>query len=127
MIDFRRILLIARREWLSRVRERTFRISTIVQLVLTLLAACLPTIIARFENNDSTERVTIGVINSASVDLATQFDPYFAVTEENSTRYTIEPLDIPASAAGLPGTTPSTPSGDSKSKWRITASRMSAS
>ncbi len=99
MIDFRRILLIARREWLSRVRERTFRISTIVQLVLTLVAACLPTIIARFENNDSTERVAIGVINSASVDLATQFDPYFTATGNDTTRYTIEPLDIPASDA----------------------------
>lgn len=99
MIDFGRVWLIARREWLSRVRQRAFRIATIFQIVLTLIAACLPTIISGF-SDDTPDSVTIGVINQAGVDLAGQFDPYFTTTAgDNGTNYTITPLDIDPSQA----------------------------
>ncbi|CAN5615631.1 ABC transporter permease [soil metagenome] len=95
MVNFGRIWLIARREWLSRVRERTFRIATIFQIVITLIAACLPTIISRFEGSSSPDSVTIGVINEAGVDLDSQFEPYFADTSSSSgTRYSIVPLNL---------------------------------
>lgn len=100
MFDFGRIWLIARREWLSRVRERAFRIATIFQIVLTLLAACLPTIISSFESDDAPDSVTIGVVNQAGVDLASQFEPYFTnIGGDESTRYSIVPLNIDASQA----------------------------
>jgi ABC-2 type transport system permease protein len=99
MIDFERVWLIARREWLARVRQRAFRIATIVQILLTLVAACLPTIISRF-SDDTPDSVTIGVIDQAGIDLATQFTPYFSnTTGDEGTRYEIRPLDVdPATA-----------------------------
>ncbi|MGH2549970.1 MAG: hypothetical protein ACRDHN_11295, partial [Thermomicrobiales bacterium] len=91
MANFGRIWLIARREWLSRVRERAFRIATIFQILITLIAACLPTIISRFEGDSSPDSVTIGVVNEAGVDLNSQFEPYFADTSGGSgTKYSIE-------------------------------------
>lgn len=99
MINLGRVWLIARREWLSRVRQRAFRVATIFQVVLTLAAACLPTIISGF-SDDSPDSVTIGVINQAGVDLATQFNPYFADTAGDAgTNYSIRPLDIDPSQA----------------------------
>lgn len=94
MIDAGRVWLIARREWLARVRQRAFRIATIVQVLLTLVAACLPTIISRF-SDDTPDSVTIGVINQAGVDIATQFEPFFSnAIGDAGTRYDVRSLDI---------------------------------
>ena len=42
MPDLTRIGLIAKREWLTRLRQRSFQITTIVQVLFVVIGGCLP-------------------------------------------------------------------------------------
>ncbi|MCC6705261.1 MAG: ABC transporter permease [Thermomicrobiales bacterium] len=73
-----RILLIARREWKERVRQRSFRVATLINLVVILIAASVPTVIAYFQD-DTTGSTTVAVIDEAGVNAIEQLTPYVSI------------------------------------------------
>lgn len=81
-MDFGRIWLIAKREWTTRMAQRSFRIVTIVQVLAILIGACLPTIVARF-TSDSPSEVTIGVVDTADVSARELLTPLVTVAPES--------------------------------------------
>lgn len=60
----RNISLIIGREYTTRVRQRSFVISTIIMLIIVALGTCVPTIIAFF-NQGSNDQKTLTVANNA--------------------------------------------------------------
>jgi ABC-2 type transport system permease protein len=79
MFDFERVWLVAKREWFSRVRQRSFQITTIVQIVIFLVAACIPTIVAIISgDDDGPERVTVQVLDETGSDLTARLTPFLA-------------------------------------------------
>jgi ABC-2 type transport system permease protein len=61
-----RILLIAKREWKERIRQRSFRIATLINLIVVLVAASIPTAIAYFQD-DSPDSTRVAVVDSANI------------------------------------------------------------
>jgi ABC-2 type transport system permease protein len=82
MIDFTRIGLIAKREWLTRLRQRSFQITTIVQVLFVVIGGSLPVIIARF-SDDSVTTSTILVLDQADAGIAERMMPYVAPNGQN--------------------------------------------
>ncbi|MGI8485012.1 MAG: ABC transporter permease [Thermomicrobiales bacterium] len=78
-MDMTRIKLIAKREWTTRMAQRSFRIVTLVQVLIILVGACVPTIIARFSDNSVSETHIVVVDESHSA-VAEQLTPYFSTT-----------------------------------------------
>jgi len=72
-----RIVLIARREWRERIRQRSFRIATLINLAVVLIAACIPTAIALFQD-DSPSATLIAVIDNANVGAVDQLATLFS-------------------------------------------------
>lgn len=92
-----RILLIARREWKERIRQRSFRVATIINLAVILIAASVPTAIAYFQDDDESPR-TIAVVDDAGIDAANQLRPFLSFTFDGS-EIGIQPADFPAEEA----------------------------
>ena len=67
MPDLTRIGLIAKREWLTRLRQRSFQITTIVQVLFVVIGGRLPAMVARF-SDDSVSTSTILVLDEATPD-----------------------------------------------------------
>jgi ABC-2 type transport system permease protein len=96
-MELSRICLVARREWTTRIQQRSFRIVTAIQILLVVLGACVPTIIARF-SGDGGSTAHIVVVDEASAQAAQRLAPYFAATGDvaGADRIVIDPA--PASA-----------------------------
>ncbi len=79
-----RIVLIARREWKERIRQRSFRVATLINLAVILVAACVPTAIALIQDDEDETR-TIAVVDDAGVNAVNQLRPFVSVsTNEDS-------------------------------------------
>ncbi len=79
MPDFNRIRLIAMREWTTRLRQRTFQITTIVQILFILIGASVPTIAAVFfRDDDGDDAATIFVLDQANASIVDRLAPYLA-------------------------------------------------
>lgn len=78
-MDMTRIKLIAKREWTTRLAQRSFRVVTLVQVLIIFAGACVPTIIARF-SNDKVSETHIVVIDEAKASIAENLAPYFMTT-----------------------------------------------
>lgn len=75
MPDFRRVWLIIRREWWTRLRQRSFQITTIIQVLFVIAAGCIPAAVARFvDEAPSTWQVL--VVDTAGIDAVTRLQPY---------------------------------------------------
>ena len=72
-----RIRLIARRELRERVRQRSFKVATAINLIVVLVAALAPTAIAYFQD-DSSDEVTIAVIDEANIGAVEQLTPFIS-------------------------------------------------
>ena len=72
-----KVRVIARREYLSRVRERSFRISTAIQLLIVLGLAFVPSIIQAI-GGDNTEALTVRIVDESGADIAGRLTPYLA-------------------------------------------------
>lgn len=71
MFDFGRIWLIAKREWLTRLKQRSFQITTIIQLLVVLAAALSPVIIAKFTSDIDTDvGASVVVVDEADAGVA---------------------------------------------------------
>lgn len=77
-MDFERIKLVARREWWTRLRQRSFQITTIVQILFVVIGACLPVIIAGFDDDDGPTASLVLVLDGADVNMAARLEPYVA-------------------------------------------------
>lgn len=84
-MDVHRILLVARRELFTRLRQRSYRLTMLFQVLVVVVAACLPVIIAAFDDGGvSTSKVL--VVDTDGTDLATQLQPYVASSDDASDR-----------------------------------------
>ncbi len=78
MPDLSRIRLIVRREWLTRLRQRSFQITTIVQVLFVVVAGCLPAVISRFAGDDGPSTSTVLIVDDADAGIASRLEPYLA-------------------------------------------------
>jgi ABC-2 type transport system permease protein len=76
MLDMSRIWLIARREWTTRLKQRSFQITTVIQILVVLAAALSPVIIARFVGDEASAGVSIVVVDEADAGIAQRMSPY---------------------------------------------------
>lgn len=76
MFDMSRIWLIAKREWTTRLKQRSFQITTAIQILVVLVVALLPVIIAAFTGDDSDEGTSVVVLDQADADVAQRLAPY---------------------------------------------------
>lgn len=99
---FGKIKLIARREYLTRIRQRSFQISTAIQLIGVLVLAFVPVIVTAFSGN-STSATRIAVIDTSGANVAQQMTPYLKQVEASDTSgsasIALVPQDISADAA----------------------------
>jgi ABC-2 type transport system permease protein len=65
MFDFSRVWLVAKREWFSRIRQRSFQITTLIQLLIFVTAASIPTIISAVQGDGSSNADTVQVLDEA--------------------------------------------------------------
>jgi len=76
MPDLNRVRLVAMREWTTRLRQRTFQVTTIVQILFILIGASLPTIGAVFFSDDGDAAPTIVVLDQANASIVDRLAPY---------------------------------------------------
>jgi ABC-2 type transport system permease protein len=81
---FGKIKLIALREYLTRVRQRSFQISTAIQLIGVLVLAFVPVIITAFSGS-STSTARIAVIDTSGANVVQQMRPYIERIEAGET------------------------------------------
>ncbi len=93
MLDFTRIWLIVRREWLTRLRQRSFQITTIVQILFVVAAGCLPAVISRFSGDDEPSTSTVLVVDEADADIVTRLEPFLVSAGEDSDTIVLQPFD----------------------------------
>jgi ABC-2 type transport system permease protein len=82
-VDRRRIYLVARRELLTRLQQRSYRLTMLFQVIVVAVFACLPVIVAAF-SDEGPSTSTVLVVNADGTDLATQLQPYIANGEVGS-------------------------------------------
>lgn len=69
-----KIKLIALREYLSRIRQKSFQVTLAIQLIGVLVLACVPIIITAFSGN-STSTVKIAVIDTSGANVVQHMEP----------------------------------------------------
>src|SRR5680860_1420265 len=74
-MDFNRVRLVAKREWLTRLRQRSFQITTIVQILFIVIGASVPTIVALFSDDDAAIADVL-VVDRAGANIAERLAPY---------------------------------------------------
>ena len=77
-MDFERIKLVARREWWTRLRQRSFQVTTVVQILFVVIGACLPVIIAGFDDDDGPTASLVLVLDGSGARVAERLAPYLA-------------------------------------------------
>ncbi len=77
-MDFERIKLVARREWWTRLRQRSFQVTTVVQILFVVIGACLPVIIAGFDDDDGPTASLVLVLDETGARVAERLAPYLA-------------------------------------------------
>jgi ABC-2 type transport system permease protein len=79
MPDFNRIRLVVMREWTTRLRQRSFQVTTVVQILFLLIGASVPTIVAVFFSDDEgSDASTILVLDEANASIVDRLAPYLA-------------------------------------------------
>ena len=94
MLNLHRVRLVARREWLTRLRQRSFQITTALQILFVVALAFLPTIAGVIMGDEDTGgATTLLVVDEADAGIAARLEPYLAGEHAG-----LEPIDIQASA-----------------------------
>lgn len=84
MIDLKRVRLIAMREWWTRLRQRSFQLTTLFQVLLLLVGACVPAIIAIVADDDGPASSTILVVDRTNANILERLDPYVAPADDGA-------------------------------------------
>ena len=96
-----KVRLIARREYFSRVRERSFRISTAIQLLIVVGLAFVPSIIQAFGDGHA-ETAAVRVVDESGAGVAGRLAPYLTEVDGAGAAgeaVTLQPAAIGADAA----------------------------
>jgi ABC-2 type transport system permease protein len=93
-----RMSLVARREWRERIRQRSFRVVTLINIVIILIAASLPTVISYFQDG-ATETTTVAVVDRAGIGALQQLAPLVEISATGDTIQLTE-ATFPADRAG---------------------------
>jgi ABC-2 type transport system permease protein len=99
MIDLKRTRLIAMREWWTRLRERSFQLTTIFQILLLVVGACVPAIIAIVSDGDEPTAATVIVVDETDAGVLERLQPYASPpdgTDENAIDLTAATVDLDA-------------------------------
>lgn len=83
MFNWRRVWLIAQREWTTRVHQRSFIVTSIIQVVLILAAALIPLGVAKFSGDDSNETISVVVVDQTDAGVAERLQPYLAPVNDD--------------------------------------------
>ena len=89
MLELGRVQLIARREWSTRLRQRSFQVTTAIQVLVVLALALAPIIVARFAGDDDGGDATIIVVDRADAGVAQRLPPWLEGDGE-----TLETIDV---------------------------------
>jgi ABC-2 type transport system permease protein len=98
MFDWGRVWLIAKRELMMRFKQRSYRMTTIVQVVIVALIALAPVLIAKFgpdggDDDTSTSTTTVAVVDEADANLATTLPIYLDAMGEGAGLIEVERVD----------------------------------
>jgi len=93
MFDFSRVWLVAKREWFTRIRQRSFQITTIIQLIIFVAAASIPTIVAAFQGDDSEDANTVQVLDESGTGAFDALQSILSVHIEGVTDVQAMPFD----------------------------------
>lgn len=93
MLDFRRIRLVVRREWLTRLRQRSFQVTTALQILFVLAAAFIPTIAGVVIGDDTDGPSTLLVVDQSDAGIVVRLRPYIAGNGAG-----LEPIDVRVSS-----------------------------
>jgi len=74
-MDFNRMRLVAKREWLTRLRQRSFQITTVVQVLFVAIGASVPTIVALFSDDDGA-MTDVLIVDETGANIADRLAPY---------------------------------------------------
>lgn len=90
MFDLGRVWLIAKREWTTRVKQRSFQVTTAIQLLVVLAAALSPIIIAVVTGDDDENgESSLVVVDQADAFVADRIGPYL-----QGDRDTVETIEV---------------------------------
>jgi len=120
MFDFSRIGLIARREWSTRLKQRSFQITTIIQILVVLIAALSPVIIARFFGDDTDDASTVVVVDQSDAGVADRLSPYLQGDGDALETIAVERAETPDAARSM------VDDGDAESALIVTRDENSA-
>jgi ABC-2 type transport system permease protein len=89
-MDFHRVKLVARRELVTRLRQRSYRLTMLFQVLVVVAAACLPVVFAAFRS-DVPSSATVMVVDADGTNLAVQLAPYVASGDASGEAVTLAP------------------------------------
>jgi ABC-2 type transport system permease protein len=103
MFDWSRVWLIAKRELTMRFKQRSYRWTTIVQVVIIALLALAPVLIAKFgPDSDGGDGASSGslvvVVDEADANLGTLMPLYLDAISEDMTPIEVDTADTPEAA-----------------------------
>lgn len=99
MIDLKRVRLIAMRELWIRLRQRSFQLTTLFQVLFLLVGACVPAIIAIVAGDDEPSMSTILVVDQTDANVLERLQPYVTTTVTIDPDTEIDNVNLEASDA----------------------------
>jgi ABC-2 type transport system permease protein len=100
MFDWSRVWLIAQRELKVRFRQRSYRITTIVQIVIIALIALAPVLVLRFlpDTVGQSDQAVVAVVDEADANLSLRLPLYLATLAGDDDPVQVEIVDSDAGA-----------------------------
>ena len=92
MFDLERVWLVASREWFSRLRQRSFQITTLVQLIIVIIGASIPTIAAAFSDDDNADNVTVVVLDETGGTLIGPIGERLSIDNPGQSHISVRPF-----------------------------------
>ncbi len=99
MIDLKRVRLIAMRELWIRLRQRSFQLTTLFQVLFLLVGACVPAIIAIVSGDDGPSLSTILIVDQTDANVLERLQPYVTNTATVDPDAEIDNVNLEASDA----------------------------
>lgn len=76
MLELNRVWLVAKREWSTRLKQRSFQVTTVIQILVVLTLALAPVIIARFAGDDQGRGSMLVVVDETDAGVAERLAPW---------------------------------------------------
>jgi ABC-2 type transport system permease protein len=92
MFDLDRVWLVAKREWFTRIKQRSFRVTTAVQILIVVLAACIPTLVGIIAGDDEPDTVSISVLDESGAGMTERLVPYLEADIPDQAVLNVEPF-----------------------------------